>query len=489
MLNYIGSYFKSNCVRKLALVSLQEIKQLSDLTVIFKLNANAVLFIIPQGDYSEIFEKLISDIQIYLSELTIYLPVYFTYETEEIFSVYKELKEKYEASLTSKRTEAPNLFDYFDLTEDKLYFSLSISGPRVIKNAKMENIFGFLEVNSQHSTPNPLVAIVAHYDTLGVVGDLPQGVNSNGSGVIAMLELIRILSKFYENYPSIIKYDLLFVFTSAGDVNFEGARHFIDNLEPSISENLQYVLCLDSLASMTKSNEIFMHISRFPKEHEMSTNKLYYIFNSTSKNMGLNLTYVRKKVFLGEEYVPWEHEQFSKKKILAATLSTKRECSGSNFNRTLMVDNRLNKEKLIQNIKFLVESILEFLFDYNISKYPLLQNDDKLIDELHINNLIEYVQRISRSPLNIEKGSKINNDLFNTLNSYTKKAKRQVFELRDIQFYSGNSGTVYIYNVKSKIIDLFLLVGAVLYLIVIFVFVKGCKGTVNEIKSILGRSE
>ena len=97
-------------------------------------------------------------------------------------------------------------------------------------------------------------------------------------------------------------------------LNFEGTQQFLNNLEPSISENLQYVLCLDSLASLNEK-DLFLHLSRFPKEFEETTNKLYKYFNLTAQKMNITLNYNKKKVFLNNKVVPWEHEQFSKKKI------------------------------------------------------------------------------------------------------------------------------------------------------------------------------
>ena len=40
-------------------------------------------------------------------------------------------------------------------------------------------MYGFLEAPSQTGTPNPIIAIVAYYDSLGVISDLPQGIDSN----------------------------------------------------------------------------------------------------------------------------------------------------------------------------------------------------------------------------------------------------------------------------------------------------------------------
>src|SRR5690348_6660994 len=103
---------------------------------------------------------------------------------------------------------------------------------------------------------------------------MPTGLDRNGSGVIALLELVRILSKFYENYENVIKYDFLFVLTSAGNLNFEGTQQFINSLETNTQENLQYVLCLDSLG---KSEELHLHASRFPKETEDNARKLHKV--------------------------------------------------------------------------------------------------------------------------------------------------------------------------------------------------------------------
>jgi len=49
---------------------------------------------------------------------------------------------------------------------------------------------------------------------------------------------------------------------------------------------------------------------------EESANRLYKIFNTTADNMNVNLNYVRKKIYLQNKNVPWEHEQFSSKIII-----------------------------------------------------------------------------------------------------------------------------------------------------------------------------
>ena len=77
-------------------MGLNEITKITEIEALIKSNANAILFIIPKGPYEKIFEELVNKIQIYLSEQKIFLPVYFTYETDELRQVYRELKNEYE---------------------------------------------------------------------------------------------------------------------------------------------------------------------------------------------------------------------------------------------------------------------------------------------------------------------------------------------------------------------------------------------------------
>ncbi len=51
-LNYIGSYYKSDSLRKIAIAPLSEIKDVSEIERIVKGNANAVLFVIPNNNSS-----------------------------------------------------------------------------------------------------------------------------------------------------------------------------------------------------------------------------------------------------------------------------------------------------------------------------------------------------------------------------------------------------------------------------------------------------
>jgi hypothetical protein len=229
-LNYIGSYYKADNLRKIALVPLKEISDLSEVERVVKSNANSILFIIP-NETTSVFQQLIDSIQIYLSEQTLYIPVYFTYETEELNEIVQQLKDEYKQSTGE---EKKGILNYLGINQNLLHFSLSVSEPKKIETVNLENFYGFLEGTPGSSGTNPIIAIVTNYDTFGIAPDMNFGVQNNGSGVVALLELIRILSKFYENYENVIKYDILFVLTSAGKLNYEGAQQFINTLDSTM---------------------------------------------------------------------------------------------------------------------------------------------------------------------------------------------------------------------------------------------------------------
>ena len=137
-----------------------------------------------------------------------------------------------------------------------------------------------------------------------------------------------------------------------------------------------------------------------------------------------------------------------------------------------------------KNIKFIVESLLEFLFDYDNAKYAIFKDDKTLVDSKNLETMYNYLKKTPRFPLSIERGSKFNNDMFNYFNLYLQRVKRETFEFNDLQFYENNSGDMKIYTVKSKIIDLYLLFGILVYLLFIYIYIKGIKGTFTDIKNI-----
>jgi hypothetical protein len=275
-LNYIGSHYKGDLLRKIALIKFSDISSLEELKMYINSNANALLFILPKPEsLTDKLKEFILQTQRFLSEQTLFIPVYFTNESKEVNEIYTELEEisrdespeKFENSTTGNR-----LSGYFKVENNLLQFSLSASDPKKQDSLNFENIYGYLEGNSAGGVSNPILLITTYYDDFSVLPDYPSGLNTNASGVITILEIIRVLAKFYETYDTFVHYDILFMLSSAGSLNYQGSNHYINSLESSVLENIQYVLCLDSLS--LHENELYMHLSRFPKQEDEVAFKL-----------------------------------------------------------------------------------------------------------------------------------------------------------------------------------------------------------------------
>ena len=71
-LNYIGSYYKSDSLRKIALAPFSDIKEVSEIERIVKGNANAVLFILPNnGNSLNELKTLLGQAQIMLCKFVL----------------------------------------------------------------------------------------------------------------------------------------------------------------------------------------------------------------------------------------------------------------------------------------------------------------------------------------------------------------------------------------------------------------------------------
>ena len=272
-LNYIGAHYKGDLLRKIALIKLKDLSSIDELKKYINSNANALLFILPKlNSVNDEFKSFLLETQNYLSEQILYIPVYFTEENDNVNEVYQELEEigKIENPENYDNTHDTSIFGFFKLENNLLQFSLSASDSKKSDTLNFENIYGYLESAQSPggAQTNNIIAIVANYDDLSIAPDFPPGLNSNASSVIAMIEIIRILSKFYENYDSFAKYDLMFLMTSGGALNYYGDNHFISNFDSSILENIQYILCLDSISEINNENQLYVHLSRYPKEEE-----------------------------------------------------------------------------------------------------------------------------------------------------------------------------------------------------------------------------
>jgi hypothetical protein len=115
------------------------------------------------------------------------------------------------------------------------------------------------EAGAQQPTAVPTLAIVTYYDTFSVVPELPR-LGLDSAQVVAFFELLRLFARLYENPRTQGRYNLLFVLTSGGSVNFDGARAWISQADSRLLDNIELVLCLDAIGRT--DSHFYMHSSR-----------------------------------------------------------------------------------------------------------------------------------------------------------------------------------------------------------------------------------
>ncbi|AQK58015.1 hypothetical protein ZEAMMB73_Zm00001d052758 [Zea mays] len=196
---------------------------------------------------------------------------------------------------------------------------VSSAEPRKVSSPTISNIQGWLPglKGEGDSEQLPTIAIVANYDTFGAAPALSLGSDSNGSGVVALLEIARLFSRLYSNPKTRGKYNILFGLTSGGPYNYNGTSKWLRGFDQRVRESIDYAICLNSVGSW--SNDLWMHVSKPPENPYIK--QIFEEFSDVSKEMGVSVGIKHKKINVSNPRVAWEHEQFSRFRVTALTLS------------------------------------------------------------------------------------------------------------------------------------------------------------------------
>ncbi len=101
--------------------------------------------------------------------------------------------------------------------------------------------------------------------------------------------------------------------------------------------------------------------------------EFFDILQTVSKRFGVSSDFVHKKIRIDDASVPWQHEQFSKKRIASATISRFAEPT----NRSSIFDtaNRVNVAALQRNIHIVAEALASYVLDLDGS-VSVFQGDE-----------------------------------------------------------------------------------------------------------------
>lgn len=246
--------------------------------------------------------------------------------------------------------------------QDRYHIQVATPDATPLTGVTVNNLYGYQHAAATSTTDSdtlPTIAVVASYDSIAAVPGLSFGLDQNGSGTIALLEVARIFNKLYSDFRSQGSYNLLFILTGLDRMNYVATKNWLRNIDSRVLESLEFALCLERLASSTEP--LYLHVSKMPKTPEIQS--IYSSFESTAVSMSIPLEIVHKKINISDPTVYWQHEQFSRKRIVAATLSASRVpetgfAAGSIFETAAKVDLKL----LERNIKFVVEALSKQIY-------------------------------------------------------------------------------------------------------------------------------
>lgn len=237
--------------------------------------------------------------------------------------------------------------------------------------------------------------------------------------------------------------NLIFFLSGGGKLNYFGTKKWLEeNLDISrndpLFDNIQFAICLESLADSLNEKGLFMYVSRTPKT---GTSAVFWNnLQDISKNYfpTINTTLIHKRINLAEDYFFWEHEQFSVRRISAFTLTSLP--TSKIIKRRTLID--FQNENYLNHIETYINIIGETLVRqlYGPIKENLLSAEFS-VSRPFIKSLIKQITQVPRAQNLLFTANKDQNynlpPLLKTIQMMMKK-------------YSDNNVRTYHFKVNDK---------------------------------------
>ncbi|KAA0035547.1 nicalin-1 [Cucumis melo var. makuwa] len=409
-------------------------------------------------------EGVIKDLLVELERLlihsTIPYPVYFASDGEDIDAVLADVKNN---DATGQLATA---------TTGGYKLVVSAAEPKKLISSTITNIQGWLPglKSDGDASQLPTIAIVASYDTFGAAPELSVGSDSNGSGIVALLEIARLFSLLYSNPKTRGRYNLLFGLTSGGPYNYNGTHKWLQSFDHRLRERIDYAICLNSIGSW--DDKLWLHVSKPPENAYIK--QIFEDFSNVAEDLGFKVDLKHKKINISNPRVAWEHEQFSRLRVTAATLS-ELSAAPELLERTGgLGDNRLflDESKIAKSIKLVAESLARHIYRYEGKNIQVFADDSSLaVNPTYIRSWVDLLSRTPRVAPFLSKDDPFISALKKELEVHTHDVSLQheVFE-GIFTFYGSTAAKLHVYQVASVTFDLLLLLVLGSYLVLLFCF-------------------
>ncbi|KAL7127091.1 hypothetical protein ABFS83_14G231500 [Erythranthe nasuta] len=407
-----------------------------------------------------LLKEVLVEVERLLIHANIPYPVYFGFEDEHINAMLADIKKNDASGQPATATTGG--------------YKLVVAAPqpRKIVSPTIVNIQGWLPGLKADGDSNqlPTIAIVASYDTFGAAPALSVGSDSNGSGVVALLEIARLFSILYSNPKTRGRYNLLFLLTSGGPYNYNGTQKWLHSVDQRLRETIDYAICLNSIGS--SSNELWLHVSKPPDNAYIK--QMFEDFSSVSEELGLKVGLKHKKINISNSRVAWEHEQFSRVRVTAATLSELSVAPEFLESTGGLSDNRnfVNEASISRSVKLVAESLARQIYGQQGKNIEIFADDSSLsVNPSYIRSWLKFLSTTPRVAPFLAKNDPLIMALKKELADHTVEVNVQQESLDGMfTFYDSTSGKLHIYQVASVTFDLLLLLLLGSYLITLFSF-------------------
>ncbi|XP_022752536.1 nicalin-1-like isoform X2 [Durio zibethinus] len=409
-----------------------------------------LLFLLPEvfsfenGGNKQIHEKekmknLLAQLEQLLINANIPYPVYFAFENDEIDTVLAAIKRN---DLIGQPATA---------TTGGYKLVISTPEPKKVASPTITNIQGWLSGLKADGEANqlPTIAIVASYDTFGAAPALSVGSDSNGSGVVALLEVARLFSLLYSNPKTRGRYNLLFGLTSGGPYNYNGTQKWLRSFDQRLHESIDYAICLNSIGSW--DNELWIHVSKPPENAYIK--QIFYGFSNVAEELDLKVGMKHKKINISNPRVAWEHEQFSRLRVTAATLSEFSVAPELLEGTGGLFDNRqfVNETAIIRGVKLVAESLARHIYGHQGKNVQIFADDSSLaVNPAYVQSWLDLLSRTPRVAPFLSKNDPFVMALKKELADHTDEVKMQHEILEGIfTFYDSTSARLNIYQLRQ----------------------------------------
>eukprot|EP00697_Spironema_sp_BW2_P016469 gnl/Spiro4/7720_TR4061_c0_g1_i1.p1 gnl/Spiro4/7720_TR4061_c0_g1~~gnl/Spiro4/7720_TR4061_c0_g1_i1.p1 ORF type:complete len:588 (+),score=125.14 gnl/Spiro4/7720_TR4061_c0_g1_i1:138-1766(+) len=327
------------------------------------------------------------------------------------------------------------------------------------------------------------IGIFTHYDSFGIVPDLATGAASNAGGVIVLLELARMFSRLSAGFRTQGKYNLLFVLTE-DQLNFAGVKSWLDSADARLLESMEFALCLDQLGT---GGALSLHISKPPKDPLVE--QFYAELQRRAVAASAQFSISHKKINISSSQIPWAHEQFSRKKIIAATLSSSPYSPHTDSAPlSSLFDSTLDVPQLTNQIKIIAEALAAHVYKLHGKNLELFSDTD-----VNLHSVEAWSHTLSSMP-RVAPFLPAKHHLFEWIRRALQdhsgsEVTEHVSHLdKSLVFYAipsselGVGVALSMYRVKSMWFDVFFALAVVVYCFALFLFLRGTGGAMHSIK-------